>query len=81
LISLRNANARFRIDGMLAEFGVGKPIGVEFTGNPPAPDAVAGHTSWSWFLMDAPAAADAAQGAALRTLYADPKVASLPAAQ
>ena len=80
-ISLRNANTRFRIDGMLAEFGVGKPIGVEFTGNPPAPEAVTGRASWGWFLIDAPNAADAARYAALRTLYADPHVASLPAAQ
>jgi mannan endo-1,4-beta-mannosidase len=80
-ISLRNANTRFRIDGMLAEFGVGKPIGVEFTGNPPAPEAVTGRASWGWFLIDAPNAADAARDAALRTLYADPHVASLPAAQ
>jgi mannan endo-1,4-beta-mannosidase len=82
-ISLRSANARFRIDGMLAEFALGKPIGVEFTGNPPAPEAVTGHASWSWFLVDPPASAapDPAHDDALRKLYADPKVASLPAAQ
>jgi mannan endo-1,4-beta-mannosidase len=80
-IGLRSANARFRIDGMLAEFAVGKPIGVEFTGNPPAPDAVTGRTSWAWFLLDAPVAPDAARDAALRALYADPHVASLPVAQ
>jgi mannan endo-1,4-beta-mannosidase len=80
-ISLRSANARFRVDGMLAEFAVGKPIGVEFTGNPPAPDAVTGRTSWAWFLMDAPVAPDAARDAALRALYADSHVASLPVAQ
>ena len=82
-ISLRNVNARFRIDGMLAEFALGKPIGVEFTGNPPAPEAVTGHASWSWFLVDPPtaAAADPARDDALRKLYADPKVASLPATQ
>jgi hypothetical protein len=83
LIGLRNANARFRIDGMLAEFGVGKPIGVEFTGNPPAPEAVTGHASWSWFLLDPrPAAtADPASDEALRKLYADPHIASLPASK
>jgi mannan endo-1,4-beta-mannosidase len=77
-IGLRGVNGRFRIDGMLAQFAPGKPIGVEFTGNAPAPDAVTGHASWSWFVLDAPGSADAT---ALHTLYADPHVASLPAAQ
>jgi mannan endo-1,4-beta-mannosidase len=77
-IGLRGVNGRFRIDGMLAQFAPGKPIGVEFTGNPPTPDAVTGHASWSWFVVDAPGVADAA---ALRALYADPHVASLPVAQ
>jgi hypothetical protein len=39
---------------------------------------VTGHASWSWFVVDAPGVADAA---ALRALYADPHVASLPVAQ
>jgi mannan endo-1,4-beta-mannosidase len=83
LISLRNANARFRMDGMLAEFGVGKPIGVEFSGNPPPPEAVTGHASCSWFVIDSPAgaAADATRDDALRKLYADPHIASLPASK
>ncbi|HEY1159335.1 MAG TPA: glycosyl hydrolase [Terracidiphilus sp.] len=82
-ISLRNLNARFRIDGMLAQFALGKPIGVQFTGNPPDPEAVAGHASWAWFLVAplASATPDTARDDALRKLYADPHVASLPAAQ
>jgi mannan endo-1,4-beta-mannosidase len=75
-ISLRGAGSRFRADGFLAQFALGKPIGVRFTGNPPAPDAVTGHASWAWFLLDAPGAADTDE--ALRKLYADPHVVSLP---
>jgi len=81
-ISLRSASPRFRMDGMLAQFALGKPIGVRFTGPPPAPDAVAGHSSWSWFILDqatTPAAPppDPAHDQALRTLYGDPHIASL----
>jgi len=83
-ISLRGINARFRIDGMLAEFAVGKPIGVRFTGDPPAPEAVVVHSHWAWFLVNPPAASalkDGARDEALRKLYADPHVASLPASR
>jgi mannan endo-1,4-beta-mannosidase len=78
-IGLRGVSPRFRMDGMLAQFALGKPIGVRFTGPVPAPDAVAGHSSWSWFILDAPkaSAADPAHDQALRALFADPHIASL----
>jgi mannan endo-1,4-beta-mannosidase len=81
-IALRGSSSRFRIDGFLAQFALGKPIGARFLGAPPAADSVAGNASWSWFVLDPPAgAADAARDDALRKLYADPRIASLPPAQ
>ena len=80
-ISLQNGGGRFRIDGFLGQFAVGKPIGVRFAA-PPAPEAVAGRASWSWFLVGpAPPAEAAGRDEASRKLYADPHVLSLPANQ
>ena len=80
-IGVRGGGGRFRVDGMLAAFALGKPIGARLIGNPPAPETVTGHSSWAWFLVDAPAtaAADSARDEALRKLYADPHVVSLAA--
>jgi hypothetical protein len=69
---------RFRMDGFLAQFGLGKPIGVEFTGSVPAPDAVTGRLAW--FVLGAPGAGtDAGRDAALKTLFSDARVVSLAA--
>ena len=83
-ISLHDANPSLRADGFLAQFAVGKPIGVELTGPLPPPAALSGHSVWAWFLA-APSAASPADTAArdqtLRQLYADPHIVSLPAPQ
>jgi mannan endo-1,4-beta-mannosidase len=44
-------NSRFPIDRFLAQSTAGKPIGIEITGNPPAPDAFGPHSLWSWFIV------------------------------
>jgi len=80
-ISLQSSGGRFRIDGFLGQFAVGKPIGVRFAA-PPAPEAIAGRATWAWFLVAPASQAEAAgRDEALRKLYADPHILSLPANQ
>jgi mannan endo-1,4-beta-mannosidase len=51
---------RFPIDRYLAETTAGKPIGIEITGAPPAPDAFGSRSLWSWFVVQgSPEHADA----------------------
>lgn len=67
-------------DRMAKQLASGKPVGVELTGEIPQPEALTRNGIWAWF-MAAPAAESAARTDALRKLYADPHVESLPAAQ
>jgi len=77
---LGQMNSRFPADRFVSLFAAGKPIGVELTGNIPSPEIFAGRSAWAWFLAAPPA--DPAAGAdALRKLYDDPHIVSLPAAQ
>lgn len=85
-LNLENSNSRFRMDAFLALTGVGKVIGVEFTGRIPDPSFFTQQTGWAWFLLPAETGAPATRVAAvpgavdpaeaLRTLYADPRVIS-----
>jgi mannan endo-1,4-beta-mannosidase len=77
---LNRLDGRFPASRMLQPLAVGKPIGVEFSGELPAPEALTGNAGWSWFLAD-PAPDSPTRSEALRKLYADPGVVSLPAAQ
>lgn len=71
----RQLNGRWPMDRFLTSIGVDKPVGVELAGDVPAPDALTGRSSWSWFVLDA-APASPARTDALRKLYADPHIAS-----
>lgn len=64
-------------DQMLKLFATGKPIGVEFSGTLPPPDALFEHPAWAWFV----ASPESAGPAGLRALYVDPRILSLPAAK
>ena len=66
----------FRGGGALEQIAVGKVIGLAVTGDPPAPDSLADHTRWAWFITGAQPAS-AARDAALRKLYDDPHIVSL----
>jgi mannan endo-1,4-beta-mannosidase len=77
---LNQINGRFPADRFLRQFAVGKPIGVELTGNLPSPDAFSERSSWAWFLA-APASDPAAAADGLRKLYGDPRIVSLAAPQ
>ncbi|HEX8812882.1 MAG TPA: glycosyl hydrolase, partial [Terracidiphilus sp.] len=65
-------NGRFPIDRYLAQFTAGKPIGIEITGNPPAPEAFEANSLWSWFIVQG----SPAQSEALKKLFAGSSVAS-----
>jgi mannan endo-1,4-beta-mannosidase len=83
-VSLREANPRSRAASSLAQFAVGKVIGVELTGDLPPPDFFTEYPGWAWFLAAPPVSAPAdsvARPEALRNLYGDPHIASLPAVQ
>jgi mannan endo-1,4-beta-mannosidase len=83
-ISLHDANPSFRADAFLAQFAVGKPIGVELTGALPPPAGFADHAAWAWFQIAPPTSSPAdstAHDEALRQLYADPHIVSLAPAQ
>ena len=71
-IKVPTLNSRFPIDRYLAQSTAGKPIGVEITGNPPAPDAFGPGSRWSWFVVRA--ALD--QSEALKKLFTAPNVAA-----
>jgi mannan endo-1,4-beta-mannosidase len=71
----------FRAFGQLA---AGKPVGVELATGIAQPEALTEHPGWAWFLAappDSSQADSAARPEALRKLYGDPQIVSLPAAQ
>ena len=62
---------RFPMDRYLAQSAAGKPIGIEITGNPPAPEAFGARRSlWSWFVVQG----SADQSEALKKLFATPNI-------
>lgn len=74
----RQLNGRWPLSRFLTSIGVDKPVGVELTGDVPAPESLLGESDWSWFVLDA-APSTPARAAALHTLFADPHIASRPA--
>jgi mannan endo-1,4-beta-mannosidase len=83
-IRLNRLDPYFPAGRFLQETAVGKPIGVELTGNLPPPAALTEQAGWGWFLAAPPPSAPAdstAHAESLRKLYADPKIVSLTPAQ
>jgi len=82
-IRLPQLSTRFPASRLLSQIALDKPIGVELSGDLPAPAALTQNSGFAWFLAAPPAAtADSATRAdALRTLYGDPHILSLPAPQ
>jgi len=64
------------VDSALAQAAVGKVIGLGLGGSIPTPELFARQTGWSWFLLGASGNEAPERAAALRTLYADPRVVS-----
>jgi len=83
-IRLSHIEPYFQAGRFLEQTAVGKPVGVELTGDLPQPAALAEHAGWAWFMAAAlpstPAGATP-RAESLRKLYANPKIASLAAAQ
>jgi mannan endo-1,4-beta-mannosidase len=59
-IQVPSLSTRFPLDRFLAQTAAGKPVGVEITGDVPAPDAFGSRSRWSWFVVSgAPEHSDA----------------------
>jgi mannan endo-1,4-beta-mannosidase len=71
---------RFPAGLILGQVAVGKPMGVELSDELPPPEVLTGHAGWVWFLAG-PQADSPTHDEALRRLYNDPRVTSLPAPQ
>ncbi len=83
-IRLSRVDPYFQASRFLEQTEVGKPIGVELTGELPSPAALTEHAGWAWFLAAPPPPAPALPAArieALRVLYGDPHIVSFAAAQ
>jgi mannan endo-1,4-beta-mannosidase len=84
-IRLNRVEPWFQASRFLEQTAVGRPLGVELTGDLPLPAALTEHAGWAWFLAAPPpfsAPADTTLRAeSLRKLYGDPKIVSLAAAQ
>jgi mannan endo-1,4-beta-mannosidase len=83
-IRLSRVDPYFQADRLLKQTTVGKPIGVELTGELPAPAALTERAGWAWFLAASPPPApelSPARDEALRKLYGDPHIVSFAAAQ
>lgn len=72
-IDIEDGNSRWRRDGELSVFGVGKVIGLGLTGRLPAPGFFDQQPRWAWFLA-APGATE--QPDALRALYSGARILS-----
>ncbi|MGB8261738.1 MAG: glycosyl hydrolase [Terracidiphilus sp.] len=79
-LSASSGSLRFGAERILSGIATGKVTGVDLAGELPAPDALAGHASWAWFVA-APQSPSPARDEALRMLYADPRIVSLTPAQ
>jgi len=76
-----NGKARgWRRDADLARFATGKVIGIDFDGWVPDPTFFDQQTKWAWFVLS-PAAGNPQNAAALRALYASPRVVALTSAE
>ena len=83
-IRLNRVEPWFQAGRFLEQTIVGKPIGVERTGDLPLPEALTGHAGWAWFLAAPPPSTPAdstPRAESLRKLYGDPHIVSLAAAQ
>jgi hypothetical protein len=83
-IRLNQLSTRFPASRFVAQFALDKPIGVELSGDLPAPAALTQNSGFAWFLAAPPvsAASDStARAEALRTLYGDPHIVSIAPAQ
>jgi mannan endo-1,4-beta-mannosidase len=83
-IRLNRVEPYFQASRFLEQTAVGKPIGVELTGDLPQPAALTGQAGWAWFMAAPPPPAPAdstARAESLRKLYGDPRIASLAPAQ
>jgi mannan endo-1,4-beta-mannosidase len=83
-IRLNRVEPYFQASRFLEQTAVGKPVGVELTGNLPLPAALTEHAGWAWFMAAPPLSAPAdptARAESLRKLYGDPKIVSVAAAQ
>jgi mannan endo-1,4-beta-mannosidase len=83
-IRLNQLSNRFPASRFVAQIALEKPIGVELSGDLPAPAALTQNSGVAWFLAAPPPSGPAdstARTEALRTLYGDPHIASLTPAQ
>jgi mannan endo-1,4-beta-mannosidase len=83
-IRLNQLSTRFPASRFVSQIALEKPIGVELSGDLPAPAALTQNSGFAWFLVAPPVSASADSNArteALRTLYGDPHVVSLAPAQ
>jgi mannan endo-1,4-beta-mannosidase len=77
---LNRLNERFPAGRILGQVAVGKPMGVVLSDKLPPPEALTGQADWAWFLAW-PQADSPERDEALRKLYSDPHIVSLPPAQ
>jgi hypothetical protein len=83
-IRLNQLSTRFPASRFVAQLALEKPIGVELSGDLPAPAALIQTSGFAWFLAVPPVSASAdstVRTDALRTLYGDPHIVSLAPAQ
>jgi mannan endo-1,4-beta-mannosidase len=74
-INNNGSGSRFRSDTFLSRIGVGKVIGLGLTDKVPAPDFFTVQPGWAWFLASPTNPRD---DDALRKLYGDSRISSLP---
>jgi hypothetical protein len=80
-LAVDRAQSRFRSDGFLHQFAVGKVIGLSIAGPAPDPSLFARETGWAWFTLSPQSVAGSGSAASappsiqvLRGLYNDPRV-------
>ena len=78
-VDVEDAQPGWHLDGELARFAVGKPVGLRLGASVPAPALFSDQPRWAWFVLapDAVFAPDAAE--ALTKLYGDPRIVTGPA--
>ena len=78
-VSVSRRSQGWRRDTELARFATGKVIGVDLDGWIPEPAFFDQQTKWAWFLLSPDAAGNPQNAAALRALYASPRIVSVTA--